>query len=116
MTPSGSEWLFSPLYNLTNNPDGAYPYGRVIIGPDGALYSTTEKGGEGGGTVFRLAPLPTAPKNAFAPWSESILHAFKSSSQPAVEPTCYSALASAHLVIVVLGMMATILLWFRFQW
>jgi hypothetical protein len=34
----------------------------------------------------------------------------------ALRPSVSAQMKSAHLVIVVLGMMATILLWFRFQW
>ena len=34
----------------------------------------------------------------------------------ALRPSVSAQMKSAHLVIVVLGMMATISLWFRFQW
>ena len=42
----GSSFVFRPLYQFqgfpSSNNDGANPVGRVIIGPDGALYGTTE--------------------------------------------------------------------------
>ena len=45
----GGRFIFRPLYQFQGFPspsgDGANPLGRVIIGPDGALYGTTEFGG-----------------------------------------------------------------------
>ena len=69
LTKQGSTWLFTPLYEFHNAPDGNFPAG-VVVGPDGALYGTTYGGGitggncildvNGCGTVFRLRP-PVAP-------------------------------------------------------
>ena len=46
--------LYSVLYQFTNSPDGANPYGGVIQGQDGALYGTTQIGGSGPGTIFKI--------------------------------------------------------------
>lgn len=80
---SASGWIFNTLYRFAGGTDGAQPYGRVAIGPDGAVYGTTESGGvtncgggSGCGTVFRLSPVPTAPKSAVTPWIETVLHRF----------------------------------------
>ena len=39
----GAGFIFRPLYQFQGFPsgDGANPQGRVIVGPDGALYGTT---------------------------------------------------------------------------
>lgn len=71
-----SKWLFSPLYSFAGGSDGANPQARVIIGPDGALYGTTQLGGNGHGTVFRLSPPATACKTALCPWTETVLYRF----------------------------------------
>jgi uncharacterized repeat protein (TIGR03803 family) len=80
---SASSWVLTPLYNFTGGNDGANPYGRVTIAPDGTLYGTTCSGGGtsgcmgyGCGTVFHLTPSPTAPKTALAPWKETLLFSF----------------------------------------
>jgi uncharacterized repeat protein (TIGR03803 family) len=76
----GSSWVLTPLYSFTGSPDGRYPYGRVIFGPDGALYGTTQYGGHQGsygedcGVVYRVAPPATAPRSAIFPWTETILY------------------------------------------
>lgn len=76
----GSSWLLNPLYSFMGAPDGRYPLGRVIIGPDGALYGTTQYGGQLGaigdecGVVYRLTPPATAPRSAIYSWSENILY------------------------------------------
>ncbi|MGC2108387.1 MAG: choice-of-anchor tandem repeat GloVer-containing protein [Candidatus Korobacteraceae bacterium] len=83
----GAAWLDTPIYSFTGSPDGASPYGRVIFGPDGALYGATISGGTGScslgglsgcGTVFKLQPPPTACKSALCPWRETVLYSFAS--------------------------------------
>ena len=85
LVPSGSHWVFYPLYSFRGGYDGSAPTGPLTIGPDGALYGTTLAGGyfqgeyceDGGcGVVFRLRPPATAPPSAFTPWNETVLYAF----------------------------------------
>ena len=76
----------NPLYEFTGSPDGDAPFARVIIGPDGILYGTTQYGGEGScslgttvvgcGTIFTLQPQPTFCASVTCPWKETILHSF----------------------------------------
>jgi len=43
------------LHTFDGGPEGWYPLGEVVEGPDGAWYGTTDAGGaSGAGTVFRL--------------------------------------------------------------
>lgn len=83
----GSNWLTTPIYTFTGAPDGALPYGRVIFGPDGALYGTTLAGGTGPcsygpysgcGTVFKLQPKPTNCIAFPCAWRETVLYSFAS--------------------------------------
>jgi len=54
ITPAGE---FQTLHSFANNPDGAIPYGSLLIGPDGNIYGTTIAGGAfGTGTVFKMTP------------------------------------------------------------
>jgi len=76
MAQKNSRWVFTPLYSFGGGNDGANPQARVIFGPDGALYGTTEYGGQGYGVVFRLAPPATACKTALCPWKETVLYRF----------------------------------------
>jgi uncharacterized repeat protein (TIGR03803 family) len=71
-----SHWVFEPLYSFAGDSDGANPQARVIIGPDGAFYGTTQYGGGGYGTVFRVAPGPSACKTALCAWKETVLYSF----------------------------------------
>lgn len=80
-----SGWTFSPLHLFQGSPnDGNYPVARVIFGPDGQLYGTTEKGGNstqfcrsvGCGTVFSLRPQPTVCISVQCPWQETLLYQF----------------------------------------
>ena len=84
---SGSNWTLNPLYSFFGQTygDGGLPDARVIVGPDGSLYGTTEVGGGtdcfggvGCGTVFNLRPKPTAcltgPNSC--PWTETVLYRF----------------------------------------
>ncbi len=74
---NGSGWIVNPLYSFTGGSDGANPYARVIFGPNGTLYGTTNMGGYGYGTVFNLRPKPTACLTSRCPWGETVLYAFK---------------------------------------
>ena len=79
MKPAGSGWTFNTLYTFTDGKDGSFPAGRVIFGPNGTLYGTTQ--GDGGvsapyGTVFNLKP-PATCKVSFCPWKITTLYAFK---------------------------------------
>jgi uncharacterized repeat protein (TIGR03803 family) len=81
---SSSGWILTPLYRFAGSDDGAYPYGRVTLAHDGTLYGTTEAGGLGdNGTIFHLKPGPAAPRNALAPWIETVLYRFTGGSDGA---------------------------------
>ena len=74
-------WTVSPLYGFTGGKDGANPWARVIFGPDGVLYGTTEYGGSSNvGVVFKLQPTPTRPPTPLTPWIETVLYSFKGGS------------------------------------
>ncbi len=68
----GKNWTFAPIY-VFNGDDGANPYSRVVFGPDGHLYGTTQYGGTGGqfgpGTAFQLTPPASFCKTAYCPWT-----------------------------------------------
>ena len=76
----GSGWIFQSLYSFSG-PDGANPDGRVIFGPDGALYGSTKYGGNSCssstcGTVFKLTPSASFCRSVSCPWSETVLYEF----------------------------------------
>lgn len=82
MVHSGSNWSFSVLYSFEGETlftlDGAQPYSRVTIGPDGALYGTTHLGGNGQGcrelhgcgTVYNLR------QSIDGAWTEKMIFQF----------------------------------------
>jgi uncharacterized repeat protein (TIGR03803 family) len=74
LTNTGSDWLFSTIADL---PSNCLPLARVVFGPDGHLYGTSNGGGAfGGGNVFKLTP-PAGPcRNAACYWAVSDLHDF----------------------------------------
>lgn len=84
----GSGFIFRPLYQFQGFPtgDGATPQGRVIFGPEGALYGTTAFGGlqgngcgseqPGCGTVFKLTPPASICKSFTCNWQETQLYDF----------------------------------------
>jgi uncharacterized repeat protein (TIGR03803 family) len=47
---------FSTLYTFTGGADGDYPQAGLTPGGDGSFYGTTEEGGDGFGTFFRITP------------------------------------------------------------
>jgi uncharacterized repeat protein (TIGR03803 family) len=78
-----SSWVLSPLHSFAGGSDGGNPYARVVFGPDGSLYGTTNAAGNSGcyqgvgcGTVIRLSPPPRACTTVLCPWTETVLHHF----------------------------------------
>lgn len=48
---------FSSTNDAGENSDGAFPYARLTLGPDGTLYSTASYGGtNGNGVVYSISP------------------------------------------------------------
>jgi len=67
------------LYSFMGGKDGAGPVAGLITDLSGALYGTTEAGGFGEGTVFKLTP----PSRADGAWSEGVLYSSFSGSRGA---------------------------------
>jgi uncharacterized repeat protein (TIGR03803 family) len=79
----GTGWTITGLYQFLAGDDGDGPLSRVVFGPDGALYGTTQSGGGNGctdgygcGTVYRLTPPARLCTHFSCEWSETVLHAF----------------------------------------
>jgi uncharacterized repeat protein (TIGR03803 family) len=79
LTPSGSGYTERVIYAFAGGSDGAYPVGGLLLDQSGALYGTTEAGGQasqctgpsesGCGTVFKLTPSGSG-------YTEGVLYAF----------------------------------------
>jgi len=107
-TSPGGNWTEAVIYSFTGtNGDGAYPAASVVVGKDGALYGTTERGGSatsacpatydviaGCGTVFQLTP-PGVPGGA---WSETVLHSFSDANGYGSMPVAGLALSSTGVL------------------
>jgi uncharacterized repeat protein (TIGR03803 family) len=85
-TQAGGTWSESVLYSFTGGSDGAIPAAGLIFGSGGALYGTTEGGGnpicQGGfgcGVVFKLTP----PTTIGGLWTETVLYSFTGGSDGA---------------------------------
>jgi uncharacterized repeat protein (TIGR03803 family) len=78
LSPSGSGWIHTVLYNFTGGVDGGEPYKGVTLDAHRNLYGTAVTGGggscEGGcGVVYKLT-------NSGGVWTQSVLHAFTGGS------------------------------------
>jgi uncharacterized repeat protein (TIGR03803 family) len=72
-----TQWSYKVLYRFTGGSDGAVPQAGLILDSSGALYGTTEGGGDSNqGTVFKLTP----PLGGGTPWIETVLHSFAGGS------------------------------------
>src|ERR1700674_1836858 len=74
LSPSGSGWTHTVLYNFTGGADGGEPYKGVTLDAQGNLVGTAVTGGsgscEGGcGVVFKLT-------NSGGVWTQTVIHAF----------------------------------------
>ncbi len=79
-----SSWVFNLLYEFTGGNNGYRPTGGVVIGPNGALYGTTQYGGGPDfGTVYELRPPATFCRSVTCYWSETVLYTFKGPSDGA---------------------------------
>jgi hypothetical protein len=56
VTPSGQETVLYSFCSQSGCTDGAYPFAGLVFDKKGNLYGTTEEGGNGYGTVFKLVP------------------------------------------------------------
>jgi len=75
LTPSGSGWTETVLYNFVNLDDGVVPIGPVLFDKEGNLYGLAQQGGDlGHGTVFELSPDPTGG------WAKKTIYAFSGGS------------------------------------
>ncbi len=90
LSRSGSEWVLTTIYEFQGVTDGAEPNARVLFGPDGSLYGTTEYGGHessntgtGFGTVFKLTPPAHACGSNSCTWTETVLYRFTGGSDGA---------------------------------
>jgi uncharacterized repeat protein (TIGR03803 family) len=76
---SHAEWRETLLYSFRGDLDGSFPTTRLSTDRQGAIYGSTNEGGDpsclddgfGCGTVFKLTP-----RADNAPWTESVLHRF----------------------------------------
>jgi uncharacterized repeat protein (TIGR03803 family) len=75
LSPSGTKWTETTLYNFTGNADGGSPYATVTFDSAGNLYGTAQQGGTAatpGGVVFELSP-PASPGGS---WTQQTLYSF----------------------------------------
>jgi uncharacterized repeat protein (TIGR03803 family) len=78
LSHSGGGWVINTIHTFHGGTaDGCYPYARVVFGPDGLLYGTTNYGGaNNSGTVFSLRPPPSVCRAVLCPWIETVLDSF----------------------------------------
>ena len=75
LTPSGSGWIETKVFNQYTNQTGAYPSGGVILDSSGNVYGTNYLGGaQNGGVVFKLSPSGSG-------WTISVLNALPGEPQ-----------------------------------
>jgi uncharacterized repeat protein (TIGR03803 family) len=88
LTSKGQTTLIETiLYRFTGGSDGANPSSTIIN--DGALYGTTQSGGNGNeGTIFKLTP----PASGQAAWTENVIYRFCS------QPGCIDGGTPAALI------------------
>jgi len=71
LTPSGSTYTFSTIYNFTGRRAGKYPSAGLLPAPNGVFYGLTDK--TGAGTSFKLTPSGST-------YTHSVIYRFKGGS------------------------------------
>jgi uncharacterized repeat protein (TIGR03803 family) len=56
LSPSGSGWIYTDLYDFSNHGDGEYPTGDLTIDSNGNIYGTNIGDATGHGVVWKLTP------------------------------------------------------------
>ncbi len=83
---SGSQWTTRVIHQFADPNGPRTPEAKVVFGPDGHFYSTTNDGaGLFDGTVFQLTPPFSICKTANCFWTRNVIHQFKAypdGSQP----------------------------------
>ncbi len=76
LSPNGTTWTQTVLYEFTGGSDGGFPVGELVFDQAGNLYGVTQAGGSmGGGVVFQLTPQGGT-------WAESVIYNFTASEGP----------------------------------
>ena len=74
VSPAAAAPQYSILYQFPGGGHGINPEAGVILGPDGAVFGTTDSDGiDAGGVVFQL----TAPAAGIQAWSQKVLKRFR---------------------------------------
>lgn len=75
MSHQGSGWELTPLFRFNGN-DGQSPEARVVFGPQGQLYGTTQQGGNLAGVAYSLRPPASSCPSFACAWNENVLYVF----------------------------------------
>ena len=70
---AGDSWQETTLYSFSGGGPGNNPEGKLLRDKTGNLYGTTNGGGLGWGTVFKLRP----PATVGGAWTVFVLHSFR---------------------------------------
>ncbi len=78
MVRSGSQWNFNVISSLTDPNGPRNPEARVMFGPEGHAYTTTNSGAgnSGDGTVLQFTPPLSICKTVKCFWAQKVIHQF----------------------------------------
>jgi len=96
LSPSGSTYRFTLLYQFLGGSDGSYPVAGLLIGGGGTLFGTTARGGNGCfgnqcGTVFELV-------KSGSTYRERLVHVFTGEPDGAEPETSLTTSTRGNLI------------------